>query len=334
MSNSTTVEIALVGATGAAGEQILAALGASKLLIRNLRPYGGPSRSPRVDTVELRGQAVGVEPVAALAGATMDIAVLAVPPAVAARVAPALSARGVFVVDVGDATAGVLDAPLVLAGNELSETATRARALRTPSAVGAALGAICAPLVAHGLTGCSTVVSRGASVRGRGGMEELGQQVVAALNNQDPARRMFPDGLAFDTVAEDTAEDEWSNAEALATTELAALTGLDASAFVVQVGVQPLFSGISAGVHLRGVAYDTVEEVLRGAPGLVAITRASRLRPRALLGKPGVGWGRLRTDPAGDGVHVWIVADELASAGAAALWAVEQALAVGLVGVQ
>jgi aspartate-semialdehyde dehydrogenase len=41
-------------------------------------------------------------------------------------------------------------------------------------------------------------------------------------------------------------------------------------------------------------------------------------------GRDIVAWGRLRADPGGDGVHVWVVADNLVGAGAGAALAVLQ----------
>ncbi len=328
----TSLELALVGATGVTGEQVLAALDASDVVLGALRAYGSAARSPRVDTVPFRGESVGVEPATALAAAKPDLAVLCVPPAIAAKLAPGLVSRGVVVIDVGNATAGVLAAPLALPGIEPSrDEVARAGAVRTPSSVGALLAAVCAPLKAVGLTGCSAVVNVAASARGRAGIEELGQQVVATLNNQDPQRRVFVDGLAFDTLPEDVPTDEWSSAEQLAADEVTTLCGLPE--VVVQVATQPLFAGVSAGLHLRGVTVEDAEDALRGAPGLVAVSRTARLRPRAFLGKPGVAWGRLRADPRGDGVHLWVVSDDLASAGANVVQTTSWLLTAGLLGV-
>lgn len=331
----TALEVAVVGVTGSAGAQVLAALEASDIVIASLKVYGSAARSPRVDTVSFRGQNVGVEPIAALASAEPDLAILCVPPAVAGKLAPGLVQRGVLVLDVGNATVGVLDAPLVLPGltPSLPEAVARAGAVRSPSSVGALLASLVGPLVPIGLTGVTGVVSLAASGRGRGGMEELAQQVVATLNNQDPPRRAFVDGLAFDTLPEDTAMDEWSGTEQLAAAEVESLTGFAATKVGVQVATQPLFAGMSAGLHLRGVTVDGVEDAWRGAAGLVLVSRPAKLRPRATIGKPGVWWGRLRADPGGDGVFVWAVTDDLHAAGLAAARLASWLSTAGLLGV-
>ncbi|MFZ5476403.1 MAG: Asd/ArgC dimerization domain-containing protein [Myxococcota bacterium] len=310
----TALDVAVLGATGAAAEALLDALGDSDVPIGQLRAYGSAARSPRVDTVQYGGNSVGVEPIARVGDVRHDVAFLCLPPRVAATVGPALVQKGVFVVDVGDATAGVLDAPLVLPGAQAALPAgvAEAGAVRTPSAAGWLLARLLAPL--SGVTGVSGVVNRSAASRGKPGMDELGQQVVATLNQTDPPRRVFADGLAFDTLPEDVEEDAWSAAEETAAAEVAALT--PAKGVAVQICTQPLFSGISAGLHLRGVDVDACEAAWAGADGLVAVRRAAKLRPRQATGRTGVLWGRLRADPAGDGVHVWAVGDPLAGAAA------------------
>lgn len=331
----TALDLAVIGATGLAGEQFLAALAESDVNVATLRPFGSAARAPRVDTVDFRGQPVGVEPLARLSGVKPDVAVLFAPPAIAGKVAPELVARGVFVLDTGDATAGVLDAPLALPSVQggLPAGAAEKGAVRCPTAPGWLLALLLAPLRAVGLTGCSGVLSLSAAARGRGAVEELGGQVVATLNHQDPPRRHYAEGLAFDTVPEDVPVDEWSNAERLAADEAGGLVGIDPTHIAVSFATQPLFSGMTAGLHLRGVDVAAVEEAWRAAPELHGVSRTPRLRPRAALGKPGVYWGRLRADPAGDGVHAWIVADNLAGpAGQLPVRVLRALVAAGLLG--
>lgn len=331
------LDLAVLGATGAAGEQFLAALGESDLAVGTLRLFGSAARSPAVDTVEFRGKSQGVDPIGRLAGVKPDVAVLCVPPAVAGRIAPDLVARGVVVVDAGDATAGVLDAPLALPGVQeaLPDGVAEKGAVRCPSAPGWLLARVLAPLVPRGLVACSGVLNVSACSRGRAGMEELSGQVVATLNQQDPPRRVFPDGLAFDTIPEDVPEDEWSSAERVAAEEAGVLAGLDPTRVAVQIATQPLFSGLSAGLHLRGVDVRAAEEAFAAVPELHAVSSTGRLRPRAVTGKAGVWWGRLRADPAGDGVHLWVVADNLGGpAGQVPLRVLRWLHAAGLLGAE
>jgi aspartate-semialdehyde dehydrogenase len=172
-----------------------------------------------------------------------------------------------------------------------------------------------------------------ATVRGRAAIAELGQQVVASFSGQDPPRRVFADGLAFDVLPDEAEAGEWSEGERLAAAEIAALAAFPADRVAVTFGIFPLFAGMVASLHLRGVGLDAAEEALQAAEGLFPAPRSGKLRPRALAGKAAIGWGRLREDPAGDGVHLWVVADNLAGAsGAVPVEVARRALAAGLVG--
>lgn len=314
------VRVAVVGATGSVGEQVLERL-ARHADRFSVSAFGGPSRSPRVDQVPFGEASLPVDPVGAIAMVKLDAAVVCIPTAAARAVIPALAARGVVAIDVGDSTAGVVDAPLWVpsVGGLLPEGVPAAGVVRTPTAPGWLVAALAAPLVELGLSRVEATVLLPATSRGRAPSEELGQQVVASFTQGDPPRRYFPDGLAFDLLPEDVPPDEWSDRERLAAEEVAELTGLASDRVVITLATAPLFSGMSASLHLSGVGVDDAEVALSGAGALKSVQRTNRLRPRAFTGREQVGWGRLRPDPAGDGVHLWAAGDNLAGAGATAV---------------
>jgi aspartate-semialdehyde dehydrogenase len=322
------LHVAVFGATGLAGTQVLSALAETSLPIGRVHAYGSARRAPGVDSVDFGDKSLPVSPVARHVGDSFDVAILCVPPKVAALLGPALVQRGVFVVDVGG-TSGI-EAP-VWTGGELPDAALRAGAVRTPSPGAWMLARVLGPL--SGVTGVRGTVSLPASAQGRAAMEELGAQVMATFNQTDPPRVEFPEGLAFDTLPSDADEDSWSAAELHVAEEVAALCGLPETRVAVTLATQPLFSGMSASVHVRGVALEAVHVAWSDAEGLRAVRTAARLRPRAWHERADVGWGRLREDPDGDGVHAWLVADNLAgAAGSVAVAALGAAHAAGALG--
>lgn len=308
--NRDLLDIAVFGATGLAGSQALASLGESNLRLGNVRAFGGARRAPSVDSAEFGSRSIPVEPVARHADLAAHVAVLCVPQKVAALLAPALQKRGVFVVDVGG-RAG-LDAPLWIPGQELPAAALAAKALRTPSPAGWLVATTVNAL--DGCTGVRGTVNLPAGALGRAAMDELGQQVLTTYTHADPPRVEFPEGLAFDTLPQDAEEEEWSDAELRLADEVSALTGLAADAVNVTLCTQPLFSGMTAALQFEGVDLDAARSAFEVAPGLTTVTRRERLRPRAFATKTGVGWGRLRADRAGAGVHGWFVGDNLSGA--------------------
>lgn len=328
---SSPPHVVVVGASGALGEQVLAALHGGALAGGGLRLFGSSRRSSRVDAVPFGPDSLPVEPVGQLGEAEADLAFVCAPPEVAARVAAGLVARGAFVVVPGGGEGTGL--PLVQPGElEGSLGDVRiARGLRTPSAAGQLVAALAGPLRAAGLDAVRGTVLWSASHHGRAAVEELGQQVVASLTNQDPQRRVFPQGLAFDVLPED-APDDWSAAERRLAADVSALTGLGEAAVALSAGTIPAFAGLVASLQLGGVGVDAALAAWRDQPLLREISQVERLRPRVLTGKAVAGWGRLRADPAGDAVHVWACADNLSFSAWGAVRLAEAAWGHGLVG--
>lgn len=323
--------LVVVGASGALGEQVLAALHGGALAGGGLRLFGSSRRSARVDTVPFGPDSLPVEPIGQLPEAEADLAFVCAPPEVAGRIAAGLVARGAFVVVPGGGEGTNL--PLVQPGEldvALGDVRV-ARGLRTPTAAGQLVAALAAPLRPAGLESVRGTVLWSASHHGRAAVEELGQQVVASLTNQDPQRRVFPQGLAFDLLPED-APDDWSAAERRLASDVAALSGLGEAAVALSAGTMPAFAGLVASLQLGGVDVDAALAAWRERPLLRELAQVERLRPRVLTGKAVAGWGRLRPDPAGDGVHVWACADNLAFAAWGAVRLAEAAWAHGLVG--
>ena len=325
--------IAVLGASGLAAEALLTSLGESPLGPAVKRAFA--SRGSKTESVEVAGRQIAVEPLTNLGDGDVHLAFSCLPFAVAQKVAAALAMRGVIVVDVGDNLAGVSDAPLVLPGVFMADPREVASAgiVRTPSPAGWLLARLVAPLRDVGLTGVSGVVNLPAGAWGRAAIEELSEQVVASFNLKEPPRRLFAEGLAFDTLIDDTDAGEWSAREQLAAAEVLALTGVERVG--VQVVTQPLFAGASLGLHLRGsgLDVDAAEAAWNASPGVKAVQQPSALRPRKAIGKRSVFYGALRPDPAGDGVHVWAVADTtMGAAGEVPVKVAEWLVQAGVVG--
>ncbi len=321
------VSIAVLGATGNVGEALLLRLAEGALSGAEVSAYA--SRAMRRDSVEYGKATIPVKVLAEAADSGLTLAFSALPAAIAQRIVPSFASRGTLIVDVGNNCAGVFAGPLVLPGVRPIPEAEIARAggARTPSAPGWLLGTVLAPLLplgAHTITG---LINLPASAYGRAATEELSQQVVASFNLQDPPRRHFPEGLAFDTLPEDADAGEWSARELVLGAELSELFGINPARVGVQVCTQPVFTGMTAALHIRGVDdAEAAETALRDGAGLATAGRLRTLRPRKVMGRGLVYFGGVRPDPSGDGIHLWVAADTVAGAGAAVPVALAEAL--------
>ncbi|MBW1877911.1 MAG: hypothetical protein JRI25_07310 [Deltaproteobacteria bacterium] len=321
-----SLKIGLAGATGALGKEILAVLHEAPWRPDRVVALASPSTS--VPFVEYGEEQVPVDDLEMQALEDLDALLLAVPPAVARATGERAVAVGVPVIDCSGVFADDPGIPLLIPwvnpealGDLPSQVVV---ALPSPSAT--LLASVLGVLRRAGVRGeVDATVFLPASVFGRDGMEELSAQVIALFNQRTPPRRVFDHGLAFDLVPQvgPVDDDGWSEVEVRAEHELRRLIGLLEPASITVVGV-PLFSGISASVHLRTpepVDPDLVARILRdGGAVLPKATGARYLpRPRGVNAQPFVHVGRVRRDPSGKGLHLWVALDNLRGSAAIAV---------------
>lgn len=333
LASSEGLVVAVVGATGAVGEDLVRTLVRSTLPMRELRLLA--SRSNQVSSIDvgerpLRVHVMPEDPLHSALFEGVDLVFFATPAEVAQAHGAALAAHGIAVIDIGGALAEA--APLVVPAVS-TEPLARFRELRvvcSPSGPAVLLGTTLAPLLPLGLTACRATVLVSAGMAGREGVAELSGQVVALFNSRDPPRKVFPAGLAFDLLpqVDDAVDDSgWTGLERRVVTEVAHVLSMEPTNLAVTLAMVPLFTGVSASMHA----------VLEPQPDLdtvrVALAGGASLRfgdpvpgPRRVAGKAGVFVGRLRRDPLGEGVHLWATADNLRMCASANALSIAQAL--------
>jgi aspartate-semialdehyde dehydrogenase len=314
------LKIAVAGATGAVGGEIVKRLEKATFGISELIPLASPSSS--VPKVVFHGRPWTVDIVSSAALAAADVAFLAVPPAVAREIALPAIASGCAVID----SSGVLGpaqgvAEVVMDVNpEMLERFDVVRAIASPDPLAVVLATLLAP-VARSVVGlrCTCTVLHPASIRGRAGIEELSSQVVSIFNSRKPSRKVFPQGLAFDVepACDEPLPDGWTAMEAQVIAQLGRILGEDAPHFAITRAIVPCFTGSSLSLHLTSPEPFDVETFLdwiQEAPSIhLAPTAMLRDQPRPRRSDRGGGIqvGRLRNDPDGDGIHLWATTDEL-----------------------
>jgi len=320
------VTIGVAGATGALGKEIVQVLDEAPWRPERVVPLA--SRASSVPYVEYGETKVGVDDLAEQAMDELDVLVLAVPPDVAREAGEESIAEGVPVVDLSGVFAAEDDAPLVLpwVNPEILAELPPEGVVSLPGPTAQLLAAILGPLRRAGVVAdVDATVLLPASAWGRAGIEELSAQVIALFNQGTPPRKVFHDGFAFDLLPQVGATDDsgWTVAEQRAVAEVQALTGTPGPLRATIVGV-PVFSGISATLHLRTPQHldlTLIERILSDGGATLPKAAGARYlpRPRRVDGKPFVQVGRLRQDPAGDGIHLWAALDNVRGAAAAAV---------------
>ncbi|MFI2612583.1 aspartate-semialdehyde dehydrogenase [Kitasatospora sp. NPDC018619] len=277
--------LAVVGATGAVGEVLLGLLSLRQDVWGEVRLVASPRSAGR--TAVVRGEAVGVVPLAEEAFVGVDVAVFAVPGPVCAQWAPIAAAKGVVVVDGSAAFRTAEDVPLVVPEVNAAALRIRPRGIvaspaGTTLAMVAALGALHAE---YGLEQLVVASYQAAGGEGRDGEAALGAQtgLVAgtAVGRQtgdlralveDPGPFAAPLALNAVPWTGGLREGGWSAEEAGIREEsrkVLGLPGLKVSATCVHI---PVVRTHALAVHARferEVTQEHAQDILRDAPGVV-----------------------------------------------------------------
>ncbi|HEY8210684.1 MAG TPA: aspartate-semialdehyde dehydrogenase [Myxococcaceae bacterium] len=321
------VKIAVVGATGAVGQEILSALMDRGYAPGQLTALG--SERSEGDEIELGGDTLGVEKAGPDSFRGIDLALIAAPPEVARPLAIAAQGAGAWVVDTSAAFRADLKIPLVLpAVNAAAASGPfEGRIAAVPSATTAALATVLEALAPLAPTDAHVTALLSASSAGLAGVKALEQQTAALLSGREPEDSLFPHRLAFNVlpqagrIAPGFAESE----EELAwTAEGDRLGGAISRAQVSGTAlVVPVFYGHLLSITVRLNARpgpDEVRAALKASPALKLLDEpAERVYPMPMLvtADAAVHVGRVRAAPGGDGWFHLLVAVDNAGRGAA-----------------
>ncbi len=319
----TDLNIAIAGATGALGKELVSMLDGAPWRPEGLMPAARAATT--TDFVEYGDQQIAVDDVATLDLEAIDGLIVATPRECVADLIDRAVEAGVPVVDCTGSQLANLEVPLVIPwvnGAVLDAERTRdVAAVPTPAAL--MLTSLLAPLSRAGWSGtASATLMMPASWWGHHGVEELSQQVIALFNHGTPARRVFDQGLAFDLLPAvgDIGATSWTSAEVHSVAEVARLTGVRCDLSLVGV---PVFSGMSATVRIETDDLDpetAVRHLADAGIQLVGDDKPRKLpRPRRVEGEPWLYAARVRRGLDGHSLHLWLSMDNLRVSASAAV---------------
>ena len=310
------LQIAVVGATGAVGQDLLEALSASDLPVGSIRPIA--SRTTRQLEVEIdgKGKRVLLMPDSLINSPHIegvDLVIFATPPEVTRAHAPAIAEEGIATIDIGGSLPGLAPLCVPAVSEEALEIFAQTRLISSPSAPAVALASVMGPLMTLGADAVRGTVMLSASIAGRSGIDELGKQVLALYSSEEPPRAIFPSGLAFDLISQvGDLQDGWTSTERRISLEVAALTGLPPQSIGLTVAMVPLFAGAALSVFVQLDPLPGEEELLHFLNDSDALRVGDPVPgPRRLVGRPTIHVGRIRPDPLGAGVHLWAAMDNI-----------------------
>jgi aspartate-semialdehyde dehydrogenase len=322
MSKKSSYKVAMVGATGAVGETLLAILAERDFPVSELVPLA--SERSAGGKVEFAGRQATVRNLADYDFDGVDIAFFSAGGSVSREHAPRAAAAGAVVIDNTSEFRYQDDIPLVVSEvnpHAIAQYTTRG-IIANPNCSTMQMLVALAPIHrAVGIERINVATYQSVSGAGRSGMEELGKQTAALLNFQEVERAKFPKQIAFNVIPhiDEFQPNGYTKEEMKMVWETRKILE-DESIQVNPTAVRvPVFYGHSEAVHIETRDKITAEQaraLLAGAEGVVLMDeRQAGGYPTPVgdaAGKDPVFVGRIREDISHErGLDLWVVADNI-----------------------
>jgi aspartate-semialdehyde dehydrogenase len=321
-SDTRAPMVAIVGATGAVGAELLRCLEARGFPLRGLRLLASPRSAGR--TLRFRDRAISVEALTDDSFVGVDLALFSAGSGVSKRYAPIAAQAGAVVIDNSSAFRMAPDVPLVVPEVNAETLAAHRGIIANPNCVAAIAVVALAPLHrAHRITRVSAATYQAASGAGAAAMEELRASTAAWLRNEAYTPTVLRHPYAFNLFSHDTAVDAetgYNVEETKVIAETRRILGLpDLPIGITCVRVPVLRAhAIALTVTFDGVVSPNEARALLGAgDGLrVVDDRAGNHfpMPSEASGHDEVLVGRIRVDsgdPSGRSLSLFAVGDQL-----------------------
>jgi len=313
--------IAIVGATGAVGEQLREVLEDRQFPVGELRLLASERSAGQF--LAFQGKQVRVDLLREDSFKDIDIGLFSAGGKVSAQFAPAALMAGAVVVDNTACFRMEPDIPLVVPEVNASEIAKyRNRGIiANPNCSTIQMVVALKPI--HDAARLKrVVVSTYQSVSGAGrmAMEELSQQVASLFNGRELKKEKFPHQIAFNCIPHidvfmenGYTKEEWKMIQE--TRKILGEPSLPITATTVRV---PVFLSHSESVNVETVVKLSAAEakrILREAPGVIVADEPEKNvypTPVEAAGKDATFVGRIREDESvANGLNLWVVSDNL-----------------------
>ena len=313
--------VAVVGATGAVGNEMVDTLEQRKFPVKNLKLLASARSVGK--TLTYKGEGIKIEELKEDSFKGIDIGLFSPGGAVSLKFAPIAAASGCVVIDNTNAFRMDPEVPLVVP--EVNEHAIamykNKGIIANPNCSTIQMVVVLKPL--HDAAKIKRVVVstyQAVSGTGKKAIYELEQQILAIYNNKKIENKVYPYQIAFNILPHIDAflENGYTKEEMKMVNETKKImedNSIQVTATTVRV---PVFYGHSESVNVefeRDLSPDQARKVLKKAPGIKVVDDPSKNKyPLAILaaGKDDTFVGRIRRDESiPHGLNMWIVADNI-----------------------
>lgn len=311
--------LAVIGATGAVGRELLATLEKRDFPVKNLRLLASPRSAG--NTMEFRGENLLVEELDERSFAGVDIALFSAGKSISRKYAAVAADAGALVIDNSSAFRMDPQVPLVVPEVNPSALADHQGIVANPNCSTIILVMALHPLHGEGLLRRVIVSTyQAASGGGQRAMEEMFSMSRAALDGRSFDAEVLPHSLAFNLypqvdVFTDGGHTKEEDKMVFETRKIMGLPDLAIDVTCVRVPVARCHSEAVTVELGRAVTPARAREVLAGFPGVQVQDdpgSESFPQPISVTGRDDVVVGRIRASRTFDpGLNLWVVGDQL-----------------------
>lgn len=314
--------VAIVGATGAVGVELLNCLEARNFPVASLKLLASPRSAGQ--KMRFRGQELVIEALGPDSFQGVDIALFSAGSGVSKQYAPVAVQAGAVVVDNSSAFRMRADVPLVVPEVNAESMADHAGIIANPNCVAAIATVALAPLHrAHPIRRLTAATYQAASGAGAAAMEELRQSTAAYLRGEAFEPKVLPHPYAFNLFSHNAEMDEesgYNGEEQKVVAETRRILGTpDLPVGITCIRV-PVLRAHAMALHVEFDEVVTPKEaraLLADAPGLKLVDDRARNHfpmPSEASGQDDVLVGRIRRDlgdPSGRTLALFVAGDQL-----------------------
>jgi aspartate-semialdehyde dehydrogenase len=316
-----TYKVAVVGATGAVGRQMVACLEERKFPVAELVPLASERSIGK--NVSFRNREIPVQVLSKDSFAGVEIALFSAGGGISKEYAPVAARAGAVVVDNSNAWRMDPEVPLVVPEVNPQDIGLYPQRgiIANPNCSTIQMVVALKPL--HDAAGIKrVVVSTYQAVSGTGqkAVEELSEQVRALLSLKDAKNKVYPHRIAFNVLPHIDVflENGYTKEEMKMVDETKKIIGDDSIAVTATTVRVPVFYGHSEAVNIetaRKLTPTEARDILARAPGIKVVDDPLRNQypmPLDAAGQDLTLVGRIREDfSIVNGLNFWVVADNV-----------------------
>lgn len=319
MNAKKEFNVAVAGATGAVGNEMISILEQRNFPVKNLRLLA--SERSKGKSLTYKGQSIAVETLTTNSFEGIDVALFSAGGSRSEEFAPAAVKAGAVVVDNSSAFRMVPDVPLVVPEVNPHAAARHKGIIANPNCSTIQMVVPLKPI--HDIATIKRIVVstyQAVSGTGKKAIEELRAQSQAVLNKETVQCNVYPHQIAFNCLPhiDSFLDNGYTKEEIKMVNETKKIMEDDSIRVTATTVRVPVFGSHSESVNIETEKKMTVKETmeaLAGFPGVTVVDDVKNLKyPLAIngTGKDDVFVGRIREDESiENGLNLWIVSDNL-----------------------